>query len=495
MTPRRSAVVDLGSNSVRLVVFESDGRVPVPIFNEKAVLRLGRGLQATGRLNPEGVSQALDVMARYHAVARAMRAEPFEVLATAAVRDAENGGDFLRDLERLMPGVPIRMLSGAEEAGYAAAGVLAGAPNADGSLADIGGGSLELVRLDSGRLAAARTLKLGVLRLADRAGGDPARARPIVEADLATISWLAAGAGRDLFLVGGAFRALARLHMAQTDYPLHIVHHYTLTREEARSFAGLVPDLPRRTIERVPGLRRRAEDLPYAAVVLRRLLRAIAPRRVVFSAHGLREGWFLDRVAPPPDANADDPLLAEARGLGRLLGRDPGLPDALAAWTAPLFEGESAEERRLRIAACALADTGSHDHPEYRAEQGFLRILRQPGSALDHRGRAFLATAVAIRYDAEPDDALLAAVRPLLDPATAHRAACLGFALRLAAMLSGGTPALLAGATLEPHGDVGRLVLTLRRGAGLMAGDSVMRRLERLAACIGLAPAMEVAVA
>ena len=488
-TPPRSAVVDLGSNSVRLVVFEGAHR-PIPIFNEKATLRLGRGLQQTRLLNPEGVAGALDVMARFHAIARAMRADPFEVLATAAVRDATNGPAFTADLGRLMPGVPIRILSGEEEAAFATAGLLTGAPRADGTLADIGGGSLELVRLDGGRNTHATSLPLGALRLADRAAGDPAQARAIVEADLASVAWLPAGAGRDLFLVGGAFRALARLHMAQTGYPLHIVHHYTLPREEARSFAGSVPGLPRRAVERVPGLRRRADDLPFAAVVLRRLLRAIAPRRVVFSAHGLREGWFHHRVAE--DRHETDPFLAEQRGLGLLLGRDPGLPPALLAWTTPLFPDETTDEHRLRQATCWLADTGSHDHPEYRAEQSFARILRQPGAALDHRARASLASAVAVRYEAEPDAPFLEPARTLLDQSGFARAETLGFALRLAIMLSAGTPDLLAGCTLRR--DDQRLTLTLRRGQGLIAGDSVYRRLERLAASLGLQPIMDVAL-
>src|SRR4051794_17507727 len=148
-TPR-CAVVDLGSNSVRLVVYEGQCRNPVAIFNEKAVLRLGRGLQATGRLNEEGISQAFTVLHRYHAVARAMGTSPFEILATAAVRDASNGADFVAGLQARLPGVPIRVLSGLQEAEYSAEGVLCGIPTADGVLADIGGGSLELVRIDRG---------------------------------------------------------------------------------------------------------------------------------------------------------------------------------------------------------------------------------------------------------------------------------------------------------------------------------------------------------
>ncbi len=288
----RCAVVDLGSNSVRLVVFEGEHRNPVVIFNEKAVLRLGRGLQTTGRLNAEGVAQALTVMNRYRAIARAMGADPLEVLATAAVRDAANGPEFVELLRTRLPGVAIRVLSGEQEADLSAAGMLCGIPTADGVLADIGGGSLELVRLRAGLRDQAQTLRLGVLRLAERAAHDPVRARALAEAELAGLNWLAEGQGRDLYAVGGAWRALARIHIAQTGYALNIVDHYAILREEARDLTAVIAGASRRVLERMPGApRRRLDDLPYAAVVLRRVLRATGARRVVFSANGLREGW------------------------------------------------------------------------------------------------------------------------------------------------------------------------------------------------------------
>lgn len=490
----RCAVVDLGSNSVRLVVFEGLGRNPVAIFNEKAVLRLGRGLQTTGRLNEEGVQQAVLVMNRYFAIATAMGAAPFEVLATAAVRDAINGPAFVAALERRMPGVAIRVLSGEREAELSAAGLLCGIAGANGILADIGGGSLELVRVtgrrDGGTLhQAARTLQLGVIRLAERAGYDPVRARSLAEADLATVPWLGEGAGRDLYLVGGAWRGLARMHIAQTNYPLSMVHHYTIGREEARDLTGVIAAASRRVLERMPGVpRRRIDDLPFAAVVMRRLLRTTSARRVVFSANGLREGWYMDRI--PPEVAAQDPLLAAGRDLAGHFGRNLTLPPHLIAWTDPLFPGEAGEARRLREAACWMSDIGSHDHPEYRAEQAFLRILRQPGIGLDHHARAFLGLTLAIRYEAEPDAPFLAAGRALLSPDVIRRATVLGCALRLAYTLSAGTPDLLSGTTLRLNHV---LTLALAVNSGVFSGESVTRRLDRLAAALAVAATTELA--
>ena len=478
----RCAVVDLGSNSVRLVVFEGRGRNPTPIFNEKAVLRLGRGLTATGRLNEEGVDQALLVMERYGAIARAMAADPFEVLCTAAVRDASNGPEFVQSLRKRLPGVGIHTLAGEKEADFAAAGLLCGIPSADGILADIGGGSLELVQIKQGIRGRAQTLKLGVIRLSDRAGGDVVRARGIAEAELSSLPWLAEGAGRDLYLVGGAWRALARIHLAQTGYPLNMLHHYTIDREEARDLAGVIAGASRRALERMPAVpRRRLEDLPFAAVVLRRLLRATMARRVIFSANGLREGWYMSQI--PEATRKLDPMLSAGQELAERFGRDPALPPALMAWTDPLFPGETGEVLRLRETACWMSDIGSHDHPEYRAEQSFMRVLRQPGIGLDHHARAFLAMTLAVRYEADPDAPFLMAARMLLGFEATRRANVLGNALRLAYTLSAGTPDLLAGTKLIPNHV---LTLQLAAGTGVFAGESVTRRLERLAQSVGL---------
>jgi len=487
----RCGVVDLGSNSVRLVVYEGECRNPVAIFNEKAVLRLGRGLQTTGQLNPEAMEQTFTVMHRYHAVARAMGASPFEVLATAAVRDAANGPEFIDRLQARLPNVPIRLISGLEEAEFSAEGVLCGIPNADGILADIGGGSLEMVRLSAGRPGPSATLPLGVIRLAERSGNDPVRARAICESDLAGVPWLGEGVGHDLYLVGGAWRALARIHMLQTGYPLHMVHHYSINREEARDLTALIASAGRRALERLPGMpRRRIDDLPYAAVALRRLLRATGVRRVVFSASGLREGWLMQRM--PEAVRRQDPLLAAGRELAGRFGRDASLPPALLEWTAPLFPQEPPGARRLREACCWMSDIGSHDHPEFRAEQAFLRVLRQPGIGLDHHARAFLALALAMRYEAETDASFLAPARLLLDVASASRAEVLGTALRLAYTLSAGTPDLLAGTALLLRG--GQLVLRLNEHTGVFAGESVVRRLDRLAQAMGLEAAAETAM-
>lgn len=488
--PRRLGVVDLGSNSVRLVVFEGLTRNPQVVFNEKSILGLGRGLQATGRLNEEAIGDCITVLERYAVVAAAMRADPVEVLATAAVRDALNGPAFVEMLRRRFPALPIRVLDGDEEARISAEGVLGGIADADGVLGDLGGGSLEVVRIAGGSVTASTTLKLGVIRLAEQAGGDVVRARAIAEEALRGVPWLAEAAGRDLYLVGGAWRALARIHVGQTGYPLQVVHHYTLSREEARDLTGVITNLSKRTLDRIPGVsRKRLETLPYAAVVLRRLLRATQARRVVFSASGLREGWYARHL--PEAVRTEDPVIAAGRDLCRRFSRSEDLPPALIGWTAPLFPDETPALARLRETACWVGDIGAHEHPDYKAEQAFLRLMRQPGIGLDHHARAFLALTVAMRHEANPLAAWLQPARALLDVASAKRAETLGAALRLAFTLSGGTATLLGLTSLRLEQQ--RLVLRLARSGGVFAGESVWRRLERLAEALAREPATEIA--
>jgi len=483
--PQRCGVVDLGSNSVRLVVYEGAARNPMPIFNEKAVLRLGQGLQTTGKLNEDGVAQALTVLDRYRLVAQSMGASPFEIIATAAVRDALNGPEFIADLKARLPDARISVLSGDEEAAYSADGVICGIPDADGLLADIGGGSMELVRLASGTRGQSQTLRLGVIRLAERAQGNLSKARAIVDEELSAIPWLNKLPAHNLYLVGGAWRALARIHLLESNYPLQMVHHYTIEREAARDLADFVASAPRRTLEKLRGApRRRLDDMPYAALALRRLLRVTNVRRVVFSASGLREGWFMRQM--PGAIRAQDPLLSAVKDMAQHLSRDPSLPPDLLTWTAPLFTDEKPAEARLREAMCWLSDIGSHDHPEFRAEQAFWRVLRQPGIGFDHQARAFLALGIAVRYEANLDEPFLNPARQLLDLQHAKKAEILGAAMRLAYTLSAGTRDLLTGTKIRVQGS--RLILELQANKGVFAGESVLRRLERLAFAMGLEP-------
>ena len=483
---RRSAVVDLGSNSVRLVVFEGVSRNPVPIFNEKVVLRLGRGLFKTGCLNEEGVTMAKNVFRRFYSIVKAMNAEPFEVLATAAVREASNGLAFIEKLRQSMPGVSIRILSGKEEADYSAIGVLCGIPRAHGVVADIGGGSLELIHLvEKGQRCETTTLPLGILSLSDRANGDLEKARCLVDQDMSKVSWFSYVTGKTLYLVGGAFRALARLQMARINYPLKIVHQYTLSWQEACDMVEWVYRNEHRGFECLISVsRKRIKDVPFAAVILRFLLYQMKPDHVVFCVDGLREGWYLLNVVSP-DCLEENPREVVVKEMCARLGRSNTLPIALEKWTASLLRNESDQQNHLRRLACFLSDIGSHDHPEYRAEQAYWRVLRMQGAGFDHHIRGWLALVLAIRYSAEIDAPFLMTSRKLLTSDQWHTAVVLGLALKLAYFLSGGSQVLLEGTFL--YWDRDELVLGMASDHIVIKSNGVRRRIEQLGQVLGVA--------
>lgn len=475
-------VIDIGSNTVRLVVFGGRHRTPLPLFNEKATCALGAGLESTGRLNPEGVPQALAALERFVTLARTMEVERLDVLATAACRDASDGPAFLAEIERRC-GVTVTLLTGEEEATRAALGVLCSIPDADGMVADVGGGSLELITIKDRQFGRFATMPLGLLRLSEHSGGDRTRALALIEQRLAKVDFMEEGRGRHLYAVGGSWRALARVLIEQMNYPLHVLDNFTLPRAQAEKLIGLVARQSRKSLEKVQGVsKKRLVHLPLAALLLERLLQRVQPDAVVFSVYGMREGQFYATL--PEEARNEDPLLAAATHLATGAGRFPEHGRELMEWMSPLFPEEPEALARLRHAACLLGDIFWYEHPDYRAEQAFLRVLRLPFMGLEHRDRAALALAVYYRYSGSEAAEVVRTAHALLDDERIRRVRAIGAALRLGHTISGGAAGLLSRTRLTR----GEKVLML----GVPAGDPVFhpeaftRRLDRLAQELGL---------
>lgn len=479
----RIGIVDIGSNSIRLVVFNLGERAPVALFNEKALCGLGRGLEETGRLNEEGVELALSSLGRFAGLARAMEVQQFDLLATAAVRDASNGPAFVAEVEQRCGGA-VRVLDGEEEARLSAQGVVSAIPAADGLTGDLGGGSLELTQLDRGRQGERVTLPLGPLRLMRGEEGDRAQAAETVARHLEAQPWIAETEGRSFYPVGGAWRALARIHVEQHDYPLHMIQGYRMSRKEAEELAGLVARMGKRSLARLPGVpRRRLETLPYAGLLMEQLLRRAKPAEVVFSANGLREGWVYERQSEA--LRSQDPLLAAARAWAARDGRFGDFGEPITRWTAAIFPNEPDELRRLRATACHLSDIAWREHPDYRAEQALYRVLRAPQLYVRHDERLYLGYALSVRYGGLSPTAETTRLIALLEPQLKARAEALGSALRLAYALSAGTAAMLERSQLELLD--GQLTLYLPDQAEVPSGQVLERRLTALGNALGAA--------
>lgn len=480
------AVIDIGSNSVRLVVYEGLTRSPTPIFNEKILAGLGRQVQSTGLLAPDAVVEALQALRRFRALCDNLKVGRVFGLATAACRDAENGPAFIAEAERICR-IKIDVLSGKREAELAALGVISGVHRPDGITGDLGGGSLELIDVRGTKIRRGVTLPLGGLALKDSAGQSLKRAEKIAERALAGVPFLKTGKARTFYAVGGAWRALAGLHMAQTGYPLHVMHGYTLHAREALEFCDLVKRVDPETLANIEVISAaRRPLLGYAAVVLGRLIRLIRPENVVVSALGVREG-LLYSLLREREKNKDA-LIDAARNINLLRSRSPQHGEELLAWTDRFMKSsgidETADERRLRHAACLVADVGWRTHPDYRGEQSLNLIAHADFVSLDHAGRAYLALSVYFRHvGITHDDELSPRLRELASTRMLDRARILGAAMRVAYMVSASTPGVLPKTPLRV--EQGKLVLRLSGRNAALNGERVVNRMRTLARLIG----------
>jgi exopolyphosphatase / guanosine-5'-triphosphate,3'-diphosphate pyrophosphatase len=485
------AVVDIGSNSVRLVVYEALTRSPTALFNEKALCGLGREVQSTGLLAADAVDHALAALKRYRALCTTMGVKRVLSIATAACRDAKNGRAFIKFAERTIRS-EIEILSGPREAELTALGVISGVHEADGVVGDLGGGSLELVDVHGTRGRRGLTRPLGGLALADISAKSLKKAEKFVKKTLSGLPMLRDCEDRTFYAVGGTWRALARLHMWQTGYPLHVLHGYAIPADDALEFARLVHRVDVESlsnIEIVANARRPL--LAYSALVLEHVLRIGKPRRVMFSALGVREGLLYSLLKEKD--RQKDALIEAARALNRLRSRSPRHGEELIEWTDRFIASsgldETGEERRLRHAACLLADIGWRAHPDYRGEQSLNIIAHGGFTAIDHPGRAYLALAVFYRHvGLVMDDELSPRLRELASTRMLDRARVLGAALRLAYVVSAAMPGVLPRTPLavERH----RLALHLPGEFAALGGERVLTRLRSLARLIGREPVM-----
>jgi len=468
------AIVDIGSNSVRLVVYESQQRNAATLQNEKAICGIGRDMVSTGRLHAEGCAEALEALARFRIIADGLGVDAREAVATAAARDAVNGAEFVAKAERAW-GSSIRVLAGEDEARIAAEGVVAGIPNADGLVADLGGGSLDMVTVKNGVTGRAFTLPFGPLRLMDQSRGEPDRARDLVDKGLKDLPGLSSSA---LYAVGGIWRSFARVDMEEHNYPLHVLQQYIIPRGRALRLCKVLAGLSRESLRKIKVVsKRRAEALPYGAVVLERLLDAGDIKDVVISAYGLREGLFYARLSP--EDRAKDPLLEFAIGANDRLSRVPAHAAEMIQWTQPVFEGEGTELRRIREASAYFADIGWRRHPDDRAVGAMGQVLTAPFAGADHRARALIATSIFHRYSGDEDFPRNLILAGLLDKDDERRALRLGLAWRFAFSLSASAVGELAHYRLRMT--PAKIVLEVPARREAIATDPVQKRLGALA--------------
>lgn len=483
-------IIDIGSNSVRLVVYQGLSRIPATLFNEKVMAGLGRGLAANGRLGRSAMDTAVAALARFSALTRAMDVSSLRVVATAAVREAGNADEFVARV-RAECGLTIETISGEAEARGAALGVISGIPDADGVVGDLGGGSLELIRVAGGEAHERISLPIGSLRLDAVRKRDRRALAPFIRKALDSVEWAAAGRGRPFYMVGGSWRALAQIHIHQSGHPLPIVHQYQMPATAPASLVRSLIQIDLATLKAVPNISTsRLPSLPGAAMLLAATVKRLGSSSVIASGFGLREGLLYGQL--DPHVARLDPLVTAARSEGARQGRFAEHGDMLFAWMDGLFgsDAEPVSERRLRLAACLLSDIAWRAHPDFRAERGVDAALHGNWVAITAAERGALALALHYCFGGANDAPVLSLLGRLSPGPLLARARAWGQALRLGQRLTGGTALALATTRLERS--AGAVLLCLPRDQAALAGETVARRLKLLGNALGLEPKIEV---
>ncbi|QYJ08582.1 Ppx/GppA family phosphatase [Qipengyuania flava] len=466
-----------------MVIYEGTARAPEVVWNEKVAARLGRDLSETGRIPQEAWDEAIAALARYALITGDLGIDDIQTVATAAARDAENGAEFLKAVADL--GLEPRLLSGEEEACASAMGALGAFPGANGVVADLGGGSLELVSIAENECHEASSLQLGTLRLPALREKGPEGFTAAVHDQLASVGWAAAHSG-PMYMIGGTWRALAAYAMRYFDYPLTDPHGYTLMPDDARRLARELDGAKPEKLMEISGISpMRAHYLPDAAALLRPLLDAVEPDELIFSSWGIREGLLYSRLAPAQ--MRADPLLAGVTAY--TAPRDASVTEAtlLAAWTVDLADGDGRVNERLRLAAAQLSGALQRVEPNLRSSHAIEWALGKRWIDLDARGRAMICAAL---FGSLGRTALPEKLRELASDDDLREGMTWGLGFRLARRLGGGSKVSLSTSALRRKKK--SLVLRLNESRSALAAYPATKDFEMLADWLDLKPKIKI---
>lgn len=476
----------MGSNSLRLVIYEPRFPWPRVYLDEKVTAALGHGLAETGRLDPRNQSIALESLKRFSALVRSTKAARVDAVATAAVRDASNGPEFVKQAQAVF-GHPIVIAPGAQEALWGIKGVIAGAPEAQGIFADMGGGSLQVGRVDPREGGLRQSFPMGALRLLEQCQGDSGKAYALIKRALERLSWLEQSKGKTLYLVGGAWRALALTHMRNTGYPLTMVHGYNLKVEKALPWLTMLKEASEKTLKDLPirQTRRRA-TLPFAAASLIALIEATKVARIQFSAFGIRQGIMFDQVFDQTIWKNSDQLYHYAatslfRG-GNRYGED--LSEALLRWIPWQIIDPGIPSAAAKETALIMSDVGWDYHSERRASDVVLDVLHTRDLPLSHKDRVFVGLVLTTRHGADYRATIAPELLHLLRDREVKAARALGLILRFAYKCSGAAQSVLLRSRLEIQGD--SLVLHLGESLDGLTTRGLKDHLAKLAKRLGM---------
>ncbi len=476
-------VVDVGSNSVRLVVFDGAARSPAYFYNEKIMCALGDELVSTGKLSVEGRVRALAAIRRFQLIADSMGISPLTAVATAAMREASDGPAFREEIEA-ETGLKVYVIDGPEEARLSAQGVLLGWPEASGLVCDIGGSSMELAEVSKGTVGRCVSSQLGPLRLRALDGGEDA-IRAAIKTQIKELRDTMGTRHQRLFLVGGSWRAIAKIDMLRKAYPMSVLHEYRMNRKSVFRTLKYIRKTDVEELRQLAGLSSaRAALLPIAAEVLSELIETFRPKDIAVSSYGIREGMLYEQM--PPELRERDPLIEACRFAEAKDARLPGFGRRLYEFIEPIFEDESDARKRVIRAACLLHDVSWRAHPDYRHEICFDYATRANLGGLTHPERIYLGIALLHRYKNTRANSRFHTLATLIPEEDVNNAEVVGKAMRFGAMLSVSTTELMG--RLEWSSNDRTLNVHLASGSEALFGEVTEARFNALSDALNATP-------
>jgi exopolyphosphatase/guanosine-5'-triphosphate,3'-diphosphate pyrophosphatase len=474
------AVIDIGSNSVRLVIYDGLKRSPFTIFNEKSLCGLAVGLEKSKKLHPEGRKEAEQALDRFISLSKKnLPAKNLFIFATSAVRDAIDGPDFVKTIETKHK-VSVRILSEKDEARLAAYGIRASIAQPPGVVGDLGGGSFELAAVSKSELDACCSFPIGPLRFSEKTSAKTHL--KTIDSCLKQFKVKDPSFYEHFYAVGGAFRSLAKIHMERKNYPLKILHHYTVTSEELLSTLHIVQRMSDSALQKIADMpKKRAKYLPYTAALLNQYIERFAPKWITFSSHGVREGLLFEQL--PSEEKLLDPLITGCNGFIDSSTSSISYGDSVFKWICALENRLTLFPKHLLYAACILSEVSLKEHPSYRAQLAYQRILDAPFSAITHKERFILGKTLFCRYEKKPNADIEDTMHALLTEEEIQQSQIVGAALRVAKVLSLGNAKLLEKTQLTITDD--RLTLHLKKDMASIYGESVEKRLCFLGVLLG----------
>lgn len=483
MTPPTQpvAIIDIGSNSVRLVVYDGLKRSPTAIFNEKVLCELAKNIGISGVLNPDGVIKASRAIARFVKISEFMQVKSLNLFATSAVRDATDGEKFVQEMNKQYS-VVIDIVSGEDEAKYSALGITSSIINPKGVVGDLGGGSFELAKINGNEINYSSSYPIGPLRFSD-SKLSRIEVKQIVKDHIGEFQLKDHLKNKNFYPVGGAFRNLAKIHMYRTNYPLKVIHNYKVSADELYDTAKLVSKMGKEQLSKIEGISsKRIKYIPFAATLIKEIIKQGSPKNIIFSTSGVREGYLFSKLDDL--TQQEDPLICGSEAIMKRMMVDVDYAYGVNKWLNPLFADDDCKNLgRLRMAACIMSDISSYENSEYRADLAYRKIIDSSLIGLNHKERVFIAKSVYSRYKIYTGDVMLSGISSLIGSRKTHKAQIIGAATRLARTLSANSTEVLSKTSLENSKK--KLILNIDSSISDIAGESVDKRLSQLSEILG----------